>query len=69
MTEETKRKSIYELDLHESTQVNISKLGETDVTRVPEGWLYAWDFGLGRNIIVTFVPFDDEMKFLLANKK
>ena len=60
MAEETKIKSIYELDLHETTQVPNSKLGETDVTRVPGGWLYAWDFGLGRNIIITFVPFNNE---------
>jgi len=47
-------KSIYELELHEATEI---KPGER-ITRVPGGWNYL--YGNEDGIAVQFVPYSDE---------
>lgn len=47
---------IYNLKLHEETSIN-----DTNIIRVPGGWIYRYDLGSGY-IQNTFVPYSDEFK-------
>ena len=51
-------KGIYDLDLHESTELPC----RTTVTRVPGGWLYAYHNGHGLKRTAIFVPYNEEFK-------
>ena len=66
-------KSIYKLGLHETLVIeeifrgvlsdgsdSISK--KYEVTRVPGGWVYAFDYPNFRQSPIVFVPFNEEYK-------
>ena len=55
-----KEKTIYELDLHEMIKVHTEKEGSMEITRVPGGWVYAFDYPGIRQSPIIFVPFDKE---------
>ena len=63
-------KSIYELQLHESTEASLIRDGQTekwDIIRVPNGWIYSRTahpkYGIPDNICF-FVPYSDEFKVI-----
>ena len=51
-----KEKSVYELDLHESLTFKNTLGGNVEVTKVPGGWVYAFDFPAFRQSPTVFVP-------------
>lgn len=73
--EKTKPKTIYDLKLHETITVeevigvreSASKMNEDiikkyEVTRVPGGWVYAFDYPNFRQSPIVFVPFHNEFQ-------
>ena len=56
-----KEKTIYDLKLHESLVVQNSLGGNMEVTRVPGGWVYAFEFPGFRQSPLVFVPFTNPM--------
>lgn len=74
MTEEIKIKTIYDLAMHETMLVlgNIDGVKETEkkieVTRVPGGWIYAFEFPGFRQAPTVFVPFVEEKKITKVTK-
>lgn len=69
-----KEKTIYDLMLNEtitiSESIDIVKdngekavvIKKYEVTRVPGGWVYAFDYPSFRQSPIVFVPFDPEFK-------
>ena len=57
MTETTKEKTVYELELHETLELKTNIGGKIEVTRVPGGWVYAFEYPGFRQSPVVFVPF------------
>ncbi|HEA46434.1 MAG TPA: hypothetical protein ENH99_01495 [Candidatus Pacearchaeota archaeon] len=64
-----KEKTIYNLELHETlillidekdpaTEKEIEK--RIEITRVPGGWVYAFDYPFFRQTSVVFVPFNNQ---------
>jgi len=69
---ETKQKTIYELELHETVSVKNSIEGNMEITRVPGGWIYSLEYPGFRQSPVVFVPFvsgDTPVKIKKTNKK
>ena len=75
-----KEKTIYELDLHETLTVEekVTPLfdGATDikkyeVTRVPGGWVYSFEYPGFRQSPIVFVPYHSDFKKvgIKSNKK
>ena len=60
---ETKQKTIYELDLHETISVEIMR-GPWTVTRVPSGWIYQNDSPSITIPVGFFVPFDNRFQWV-----
>lgn len=66
-----KKKTIYDLGLHETllieevigkvegTQSKEEFIKKYEVTRVPGGWVYAFDYPNFRQSPIVFVPFDN----------
>lgn len=50
-------KTIYELKLHETLEVKTNVGGKIEITRVPGGWIYAFDYPGYRQSPIIFVPF------------
>lgn len=66
MKDETKTKTIYNLELHETLEVK--HLGsKMEITRVAGGWVYSFDYPGYRTAPLVFVPFDNE--FMIIPKK
>lgn len=64
-----KQKNIYDLDLHETLFVteeiqfpNVQGVTEKkyEVTRVPGGWIYSFEYPMYRESPIVFVPYTDE---------
>lgn len=55
---EEKEKSIYDLELHEMLEIT-NKIGgsKIEITRVPAGWVYAFEYPGFRQSPIVFVPF------------
>lgn len=53
---EKKEKTIYELELHEGLKLT-SNLGPVEITRVPGGWVYCFDYPGFRQSQIVFVPY------------
>jgi len=58
--EDKKEKTVYELELHETIQLKNSLGGLIEVTRVPGGWIYAFEYPGFRQNPIVFVKFDNE---------
>lgn len=55
--DDKKEKTVFELRLHETLVVKREeKLGDMEITRVPGGWVYSFDFPGYRSSPVVFVP-------------
>ena len=54
-----KEKTIYELDLHEALKIT-TNLGPIEITRVPGGWVYCFDYPGFRQSHIVFIPFNTE---------
>ncbi len=67
MAEEKKDKTIYELELHETTIIPTTVGGKIEVTRVAGGWVYSFEYAGFRQSPIVFVPFDKE--FMSPPKK
>ena len=67
--------TIYDLKMHETLIIvgSINGLDKTEkkieVTRVPGGWIYAFEFPGFRQAPMTFVPFAEEKKISKVTKK
>lgn len=57
--EKKKEKSVFELELHESVSFDNTLGGKIEVTRVPGGWVYAFEYPGFRQSPIVFVPFDN----------
>lgn len=66
-------KSIYELELHESVTIDVTRtkyhVSQTEVIRVPGGWIYISAAVIERpfvkfstNLSKVFVPYSEELK-------
>lgn len=56
--EEKKEKTIYDLKLHESIEVNKTIIGgKMEITRVPGGFVYCFEYPGYRQSPIVFVPF------------
>lgn len=55
--EEKKEKSIYKLQLHESTSGDNYR-----ITRVPGGWIYQMQSWEEVSMTMTFVPYNNEFE-------
>lgn len=63
MEKETKKeKNIYELKLHEMLEIKTDVGGTIEITRVPGGWSYAFNYPGYRQSPVVFVPFNNEFQ-------
>lgn len=74
----TEEKTIYNLKLHETLEVSkevellidggvtTKSIKKFDVTRVPGGWVYAFDYPGWRQSQTVFVPFNNDFQL---NKK
>lgn len=68
MLKEKKEKSIYDLELHQTLfveeEVLINGVDKStkkyEVTRVPGGWVYAFEYPGFRQSPIVFVPFRDD---------
>jgi len=60
MEKETKEKTVYTLELHEALEFPGSLGGKIEVTRVPGGWVYCFEYIGIRQSPIVFVPFDKE---------
>ena len=69
MKEETKTKTIYDLKLNEGLEVVSSFGGKIEITRVPGGWTYSFEFAGWRQTQVIFVPFNNEFMKIPKAKK
>lgn len=58
--EEKKEKTIYELDLHKSLELKTDVGGKVEITRVPGGWVYCFEYPGFRQSPIIFVPFNNE---------
>ena len=67
MAEEKIEKTIYELSLHETIEIKGSIGGKFEVTRVPGGWVYAFEYPGFHQSPIVFIPFDKE--FISPPKK
>jgi len=56
-----KEKNIYDLKLNEQIKIEVGK-GSAEVTRIPGGWVYAFDYPGYRSSPIVFIPFNDEYK-------
>lgn len=71
--EKEKEKTIYSLGLHEtmfvSEQLRPGLFKRYEITRVPGGWIYAFEYPIigGVDTSLTFVPLNDE--FIKKNNK
>jgi len=52
-------KTVYTLELHESLSFKNNIGGNVEVTRVPGGWVYAFEFPGFRQSPIVFVPFNN----------
>lgn len=52
-----KEKTVYDLALHESLKVKNGVGGDIEITRVPGGWVYAFDYPGIHQCPVVFIPF------------
>ena len=57
-----KEKTIYDLSLHESISVTNTVGGKVEITRVPGGWVYAFDYPGFRQSPIVFVPFNNDFQ-------
>ena len=53
-------KTIFDLLLHETLSFKNDLGGVVEVTRVPNGWIYAFDYPAFRQSPIVFVPFSTE---------
>lgn len=56
---EEQKKTMYELELNESLTITIHDKNDTQITRVPDGWIYTTKY-LCYSITSTFVQFSSE---------
>lgn len=63
-----KEKTIYELGLHETLKIVNTLGGNIEITRVPLGWVYAFDYPGFRQSPIVFVPYSEEFKKIIKNK-
>ena len=57
---EKETKSIYNIAMHEMISFKNEMGGNVEVTRVPGGWVYSFDYPAIRQSPIVFVPFIDE---------
>lgn len=67
-TEKEKTITIYDLKLNEGIETKSSFGGKIEITRVPGGWVWSFEYPGWRQNQVVFVPFNDEFK-IKNNKK
>jgi hypothetical protein len=60
MEETKKEKTIYDLKLHEMISVPTEVGGKIEITRVPGGWVYAFEYAGFRQSPIVFIPFKPE---------
>lgn len=53
-------KSVFELVLHETTEITNSVGGKVEITRVPGGWVYCFEYPGFRQSPVVFIPLSDK---------
>jgi len=67
------KKTIYGLKLHEMLEVKTDVGGKIEITRVPGGWVYAFEYVGFRQSPIVFIPYNEEcskdIKFLESLKK
>jgi hypothetical protein len=61
-------KTIYDLTLHEVLKVKNGTNGDTEITRVPNGWIYAFDYPGYHQSPLVFVPYHTEFVLALTKK-
>ena len=67
---EKEEKTIYSLGLHQSMELKTDFGGKVEVTRVPGGWVYCFEYSGFRQSPIIFVPLDNEfMVITKPNKK
>lgn len=67
--EKEKEKTIYELGLHESLAMKSSLGGVIEITRVPGGWVYTFEYVGFRQSPIVFIPFHNEFMELSNPEK
>jgi hypothetical protein len=66
--EEKKEKTVYTLGLHESMEIKTDLGGKVEITRVPGGWVYCFEYPGFRQSPILFVPFDNEYQVITKIK-
>jgi hypothetical protein len=70
MAEESKKESLYDMALHATLVLKNTVGGQMEVTRVPGGWVYCFEYPGFRQSQIVFVPFDNGfMDEIINNKK
>jgi len=65
-----KEKTIYDLELNEGMEVKSTIAGgKIEVTRVPGGWVYAFDYPGYHQSPVVFIPWNSEFHGIIKDKK
>lgn len=60
--EEKKEPTIYDLVLHQSMEIKTDVGGKVEITRVPGGWVYCFEYPGYRSSPIVFVPFNNEFQ-------
>ena len=55
-----KVKTIYDLKLHEGVTVKSEFGGNIEITRVPDGWIYSFEYPVWRQSQIVFVKYHAE---------
>jgi len=62
--------TVYTLELHDSMEIKTSLGGKVEITRVPGGWIYCFEYPGFRQSPIMFVPFHNEFQTVTKpNKK
>ena len=67
--EEKKEKTIYDLNLHEAISITTDIGGKVEITCVPGGWVYAFDYPGFRQSPIVFVPYCEGVPIINKTKK
>lgn len=63
-----KTKTMYELDLNETLAITTNIGGKVEITRVPGGWVYSFEYVGFRTSPIVFVPYNTEYSIVSSKK-
>lgn len=63
MTE--KEKTIYDLELHEILVIQTNIGSKIEITKIPGGWIYSFEYPGYRQCMIVFVPFNNEFQKII----